>query len=431
MGAWAGPSVDFGHGDLRVTADGRFLAYADGTPFFYLGDTAWELFHRLTLPEAEDYLEDRRRKGFTVIQAVVVSEWDGLTEPNGNGDLPFTDGDPARPDDGYFRHVEAVVDAAARRGLFIGVLPTWGDKVGPKAWGSGPEGWLHAGNARAYGRFLGERLRDRPNVIWILGGDRPAEAAYLPVWREMAAGLAAGDGGRHLRTYHPVGGRSSSEWLHAEPWMDFHMIQSSHGEREQANDALVARDYALLPPKPTMDAEAPYENHPIGWKPERGRFDDVDVRQAAYWAVFAGGCGHTYGCNDIWQFYASGRKPLMNGSLTWREALGLPGSGQMLHLRRLLESRPPFPRVPAQGLLVAGERVRVARGRGYVFAYLPWGGAVTLRLEGAGGASWYDPRTGEWSDAGSFPAGIRTFTAPSSGRGHDWVLALDMKDAVA
>ena len=424
---WQGPSVDFAHGDLRVTADGRNLTHTDGSPFLYLGDTAWELLHRLTLAEAEDYLEDRRAKGFTVIQAVAVSEWEGLTEPNANGDLPFRGGDPGRPDEGYFAHVEAVVDAAARRGICIGLLPTWGDKVGPKAWGGGPEGLFHAGNARAYGRMLGERLRRRSNVIWILGGDRPAEPAFVPVWREMAAGLAEGDGGGHLRTYHPVGGRSSSEWLHGEPWIDFHMIQSSHGARDRENDALVARDYALVPPRPTMDAEAPYENHPINWKPELGRFDDADVRQAAYWAVLAGACGHTYGCNDVWQFYAPGRKPLMSGCLPWRQALHLPGAGQMLHLRRLLESRPYFSRAPAMELVTAGERVRAARGEGYVLAYFPRGGAAQLRLDTASAASWYEPRTGEWLAAGDFPAGELRFVAPSAGRGQDWVLVLDMR----
>ncbi len=423
---WSGPSVDFAHGDLCVTVDGRLLAHVDGTPFFYLGDTAWELFHRLTLAEAEEYLEDRRRKGFTVIQAVVVSEFDGLTEPNANGDLPFVDGDPARPDEGYFRAVEEIVDAAARRGILIGVLPTWGSKVGSAG---GREAPFHAGNARAYGRMLGARLRSRPNVIWILGGDRPADPPHLPVWREMAAGLAEGDGGRHLRTYHPVGGRSSSAWLHGETWMDFHMIQSSHGRRDQDNALLVDHDYALRPPKPTMDAEAPYENHPVNWKPELGRFDDVDVRQAAYWAVLAGACGHTYGCNDVWQFYTPTREPLMSGCLMWREALSLPGSGQMLHLRRLLESRPYLSRVPAQELIIAGERVRAARGDGYVLAYLPRGGTVSLRLKGAGTASWYDPRTGAWVAAGPFAAGPCKFAAPSEGRGHDWVLVLDGSDA--
>lgn len=425
---WVGASVDFAHGDLRVTGDGRLLAHADGTPFFYLGDTAWELFHRLTLAEAEDYLEDRRRKGFTVIQAVVVSEFDGLTTPNADGHLPFVAGDPARPDEAYFRTVDAMVDAAARRGICLGILPTWADKVGPRAWGTGPEGVFHAGNARGYGRMLGERLRDRPNVIWILGGDRPPEPPYLPVWRAMAVGLAEGDGGRHLRTYHPHGWHSSSEWLHGEPWMDFHMIQSSHGGRDQDNGALVARDRALVPPKPTLDAEARYENHPINWNPELGRFDDADVRQAAYWAVLAGACGHTYGCNEIYQFHIPGRPPVNAAYLPWREALDLPGAGQMLHLRRLLQSRPHRGLAPAPGIVAAGDGVRAARGNGYVLAYLPLGGNAELRLPAAARASWYDPRTGAWSAVEPAAAGDRGFAAPSAGRGHDWVLVLDDAD---
>src|SRR5262249_18837819 len=92
--------------DLRVSENRRFLVRADGTPFFYLADTAWELFHRLDFEQAEDYLENRAAKGFTVIQAVALAEFDGLTEPNANGDLPLIDQDPARPNAAYFEHVD-------------------------------------------------------------------------------------------------------------------------------------------------------------------------------------------------------------------------------------------------------------------------------------------------------------------------------------
>ncbi len=86
---WDGPSVDFSHGKLVVSDNHRFLEFEDGTPFFYLGGTAWEMFHRLTLTEAEKYLENRRSKGFTVIQAVALGELNGLITPNANGDKPF------------------------------------------------------------------------------------------------------------------------------------------------------------------------------------------------------------------------------------------------------------------------------------------------------------------------------------------------------
>jgi hypothetical protein len=71
-------------------------------------------------------------------------------------------------------------------------------------WGVGPEVFTPE-NARAYGRFLGRRYRDRP-VVWILGGDRSPEApGHLAVVRAMAEGLREGDGGAHLMTYHPMG----------------------------------------------------------------------------------------------------------------------------------------------------------------------------------------------------------------------------------
>ena len=102
----------FDHGDLKVSPNHRFLMYADGTPFFYLGDTAWELFHRLTLEESERYLDDRAGKRFNVIQAVVLAEFDGLHTPNADGDLPLVDDDPTKPNEAYFKHVDAVVDMA-------------------------------------------------------------------------------------------------------------------------------------------------------------------------------------------------------------------------------------------------------------------------------------------------------------------------------
>ena len=93
---------------LKVSADKRFLTYADGKPFFYLGDTAWELFHRLNREEADGYLEDRAAKGFTVIQAVALAELDGLTVPNPYGNLPLKNNDPAQPTEAYFEHVDYI-----------------------------------------------------------------------------------------------------------------------------------------------------------------------------------------------------------------------------------------------------------------------------------------------------------------------------------
>lgn len=419
---------------LKVSENRRFLVREDGSPFFYLGDTAWELFHRLTREEAELYLRDRAARRFTVIQAVVLAELDGLNTPNAYGEKPLCDQDPTRPNEKYFEHVDWIVNCAASLGLVIGMLPTWGDKVNPK-WAKNSKVIFTPQNAMVFGEFLGKRYKDKP-IIWILGGDRPIESnEHLSVWRAMAAGLRRGDGGRHLISYHPQGGHHSSQWLHNEPWLDFNMIQSGHHQRDGANYEMIARDYALTPPKPCMDAEPRYENHPCNWKPdELGWFDEFDVRKAAYWSVFAGGHGVTYGCHDIWQFYEPPRPPIGHARTPWKESLHQPGSAQMQHLRRLIESRPFLLRVPDQSLLAAdagrgGEHVRATRGSdgSYAFVYVPSGKPVRIQMDKLAGkvrALWFDPRTGTSTAIGEFPnRGVCEFIPPA--HGPDWVLILD------
>ncbi len=331
----------------------RFLVTEDGQPFFYLGDTAWELFHRLTREEADLYLSDRAQKGFTVIQAVVLAEFDGLNTPNPYGHTPLINNDPTQPNEAYFEHVDYIVNKAESLGLYIGMLPTWGDKVNKK-WGVGPEIFTPE-NARVYGEFLGRRYRGKP-IIWVLGGDRPIESErHLAIWRAMAEGLREGDGGEHLITYHPMGGHSSSQWLHNEAWLDFNMLQSGHHARHIPNYAMIERDYNLQPTKPCMDGEPRYEDHPINWDPKNGWFTDYDVRQAAYWALLAGAHGHTYGCNNVWQCYdpAKGHQPALHALRDWKESLQLPGASQMQYVKLLMLSRPMLLRVPDQTLLAS------------------------------------------------------------------------------
>ena len=430
-----GPSVDFSHGPLKVSDNKRFLVHADGTPFFYLGDTAWELFHRLTREEAERYLENRRQKGFTVIQAVVLAEFDGLNVPNALGERPLVENDPLKPNEKYFEHVDWIVKKAGEKGLYIGILPTWGDKVFTEKWGIGPVVFKDPGVARGYGRFIGQRYRSAPNIIWINGGDRRGDT-YLPVWRALAEGVREGDGGAHMMTFHPMGGLSSSQWFHDDGWLDFNMFQSGHGARDIATYEMLAKDYARVPVKPVLDGEPRYENHPINWKPDQGWFDDHDVRQAVYWSVFAGGFGVTYGCHDVWQMKTPEREPVSSARGVWTSSIDLPGAWQMLVLRRLMESRPFLSRIPDQSLIdgdagSGADHVRAARGDGYAFFYVPTGKPLGVRANALPAAQvtawWFDPRTGAATRIGALPgAEARRFTPPGTpGRGNDWVLVLD------
>jgi hypothetical protein len=434
---------------LKITENRRYLQYENGKPFFYLGDTAWELFHRLNREEATQYLTNRAQKGFTVIQAVVLAQLGGLTVPNPYGDLPLIGGDPAKPNEAYFRHVDFIVNKAEELGMFVGMLPTWGSH-----WALGKAAF-NATNARQYGRFLGARYKEK-SIIWILGGDRSItndeERAIIDA---MAAGLTEGDGGAHLRTFHPIGPGLSSIKLHDAPWLDFNMFQSSHAARDHDNGLYVERDYALKPAKPTMDGEPRYEGIPVGFY-NRGasgmeRFDDYDARQAAYWSLLAGACGHTYGNNNIWQMYKPGvggesdatRRDLFGGprsvigaNIPWYEALDHPGAFQMRYVRRLFESLPftrlaPDQQIILNGPTTGGARIRAARAGDGSFAiiYSPRGESFTMDKSVIKAERqnqyWYDPRYGVsylFKEQDSW--GIQTFTPPTSGRGNDWVLVL-------
>lgn len=427
------PSVDFRRGDLKVSENGRYLVHTDGTPFFYLADTAWELFHRLNRAEAELYLENRRQKGFTVVHAAVLAELDGFNSPNANGHAPLMEGDPARPNEPYFQHVDFIADTARKKGLYMGLLPAWGSHL---AEGSGELPRFTPENARLYGRFLGDRYRFYPNIIWILGGGSGAEG-QKEIWNQMALGLREGDRGRHLITFHPGEGHSSSEWFHQAEWLAFYLTHSGGSRRHLENYALIERDYQKSPAKPCLDGQARSENSPVGGAAENGWLDEHDVRQAAYWAVFAGAAGHAYGCQEVWQMWTRRRIPAGRTRIPWPEAMDLPGAFQMHHLRTLLESRPMLERVPDQSFLAQDpgqgmDHVRATRSsRGdYAFVYLPTGKPVTVRMDKISGARikayWYNPRTGQADLIGAFPRlGIRTFTPPSNGWGQDWVLVLD------
>jgi len=436
---------------LQVGPDQRFLVTADGAPFFYLADTAWELFHRLNREQARRYLQLRAGQKFTVIQAVALAELDGLTDPNAYGDLPLAGRDPARPATtaganpgdpeqyDYWDHVDYVVDEANRLGLYVAMLPSWGRwavDVKPRN-----EKVLTPGNAQAYGEFLGKRY-GKKGIVWVLGGDRTGQG-FEATWRALAKGIAIGVAGREdygavLMTYHPGGGQTSSTWFHGDRWLDFNMQQTGHNTAPKTQGwNAIGSDYARTPVKPVVDGEPLYEDHPIGFRKgvrENGFSFDAHVRQRAYWHLFAGASGFTYGNHAVWQMYAPGRRPINGPLFYWDAAVHRPGAAQMQHVRTLMESRPMLSRVPDQTIVAdplgGWERIQATRGDGYLFVYTGAGRAFTVNLGKISGARvrayWYDPRNGTSTEIGTFEnSGTREFTPQYEGLGSDWVLVLD------
>ncbi len=423
---------------LKVSDNHRFLVTADGQPFFWLGDTAWELFHRLNREDAALYLKNRADLRFTVIQAVALAEFDGLSEPNAYGHTPLLDNDPTRPNEDYFKHVDWIVAHANSLGLYVGLLPTWGQN-----WHK-PDGVFTPQNAEVYGAWLGQRYRNA-GVVWVLGGDRKVETdRHREIIRAMARGIKKGDGGTHLLTLHPPGGNGSSTWFHGDDWLDFNMRQNGHSAEFTGRYDQTRTDYDRTPTKPVLDAEPIYEDHPVSFDTKKfGHSIAADVRRPLYWDLFGGAFGHTYGHHSVWQMWTPLRKPVNNPLLPWTEAILQPGAAQMQHGRALMESRPFLTRVPDSEVLAPNPIPTALPGAGryhfsatrdalgsYAMVYAPIGRAFTVRMEKITGpkvkAWWFNPRDGTATAIGTFDnRGERTFTPPNPGEMLDWVLVLD------
>lgn len=430
-------------GELRVMENGRYFE-CGGEPFFWLGDTAWLLFDKLTLEETYCYLRNRKELGYNVILADFVHT---PGQRNLAGDYALQEEDPGRPnrDGGFWTHVDAVVKMAEELGLYMGLLPVWGS-VMVKG------GNLTEDNVEAYMRFVLDRYHDYPNIIWIVGGDVRGDV-NLPVFRRMGEMMKA-DRPDRLVAYHPFGRTSSSLWFHEEKWLDFNLFQSGHRRYDQVqlnewddntakegwfgedNWKYVERDYARTPAKPVMDGEPSYEWILQGLHDKSQPYwKAADVRRYAYWSVFAGAAGHVYGHNSIMQFHRDLSVEGAFGSrYLWSEAIHHPGGAQMMHLKNLMEEVGFEKGRSAQEYLAgeAGERydyISVFAGEDYVLAYTYSGRKIELSLAAYEGkrlaAYWMDPVTGMKTYIGTVDGGARAaFCPPEREDGTDIVLML-------
>lgn len=434
---------------LLVSENGRYLMTGDGKPFFWLGDTGWLIFSRLTREEADHYLEDRKQKGFNVIQAMLLHD---VPSRNVYLDSSLVRGNVAQPavTEGndfkdslaydYWDHIDYIVDKAAEKGIYMALVPVWGTNVKEKK--------VKEEQAGPYAAFLAKRYKDKWNIIWLNGGDIKGSEG-LPVWKKIGETLRKNDP-HHLITFHPRGRTASSDWFHNEAWLDFNMIQSGHrrysqdtSKKEtnhygQDNWKYIDVDYALQPIKPTIDGEPSYEDIPQGLHDvKEPRWTASDVRRYGYWSVFAGAFGYTYGHNSVMQMYKlTDEKPAYGPHDEWNKALNAEGATQMIHLKNLILSKSYFDRIPDQSL-IAGKngvqylRLLATRGQNYAMVYAYNGNNMSINMGKISGekvkASWFDPRTGKTRVIGDFEnKGVQNFNPPGEEKeGNDWVLILD------
>lgn len=430
---------------LTISSNGRFFT-RDGQPFFWLGDTAWLLFHRLSLADTKTYLTNRAQKGFTVIQATLVHE------PNAKNKLGFPallDEDFSRPNpdtnlDSYWAQVEKTICIADELGLVMALLPAWGSFY--------KSGALNSGNAEAYTDFLASRFGRYANLIWLVGGDVRGNVAMESI-RAVGSALRA-KCPNHLIGYHPFGRCSSSMWFHQDSWLDFNMFQSGHRNYTQLklntwddnvdverwvgedNYRYVQQDLALTPAKPTLDGEPSYELIPQGLHDSNQPYwQAADVRRYAYWSMLAGSAGHTYGDNAIMQFWSGQGKASYGAIHTWQEALHNPGSMQMGHLKRLMALLPWHQGRPAQELIANNN----GKQHKYLLAMATPSAACVYAYEGQtfcldttklpfteGHVYWFDPVIGGLSYAGIFDnTHCGQFQPPLRRSGQeDWILLI-------
>ncbi len=428
------------HGKLKVSEEGRYLKHEDGTPFFWLGETGWLLPERLNRDEAGYYLEQCKQAGYNVVQVQTINNIPAI---NVYGQFSHIDGYNFKDINkkgayGYWDHMDYIIKTAADKGIYIGMVCIWGGLV--------KRGDMDAKQAQTYGKFLAERYKDEPNIIWLIGGDIRGDVKS-EVWETLATTIRGIDK-NHLMTFHPFGRTSSATWFNNAEWLDFNMFQSGHrryGQRkgdgdytigentEEDNWRYVEQALAMKPLKPIIDGEPSYEDIPQGLHdPKEKRWNDADIRRYAYWSVFAGSFGHTYGHNSIMQFMRPGISGGYGATKAWYDALKDPGFNQMKYIKNLLLTFPFFERIPDQSIIAGtnGERYDRAiatRGNDYLLVYNYTGRPTQIDLSKISGTKknvwWYNPKNGKLNYIGEFDNQTTTFQHDSGyNSGNDHIL---------
>ncbi|MDG3007370.1 apiosidase-like domain-containing protein [Paludisphaera mucosa] len=431
------------HGAPRVADDKRHFAHADGSPFFWLGDTWWMgLTDRLAWPaDFQALAADRVAKGFNVVQIVAGLYPDmPAFDPRGRNEAGF----PWEPE--YARINPAYFDAADRRIAYLvdqGLTPC---VVG--AWGYHLP-WLGEAKMKAHWRNLVARWGAYP-VVWCAAGETtmpfylsksPKEDAERQKreWTEIMAYLRSVDPFHRLVTCHPS--RTARQSVTDPSVLDFDMHQSGHGTPAEQQAALGFEGWKTAPTMPVLSGESRYEALEIN-----PTLTDADARKAFWAHTIASGCaGHTYGANGIWQ--VNGRdKPYGNspggnnwGTTPWDVAMKLPGSAQLAAARRLIESIPGWNHLEPHPELVAWADAATrapaplcaSTPAGARLVYLISPGPIALSGLPAGAtlkAAWFDPVSGNSNtpvDLTVSPDGRATASPPDGD--HDCVLVVTPK----
>ncbi|MDJ0572226.1 MAG: glycoside hydrolase family 140 protein [Pleurocapsa sp. MO_192.B19] len=400
---------------LKIDSSKRFLVRADGSPFVWIGDTFWK-FSRLTREQRLHLLDDRQSKGYNVVMIRVGTGTKG--EPAGfSGNL--------QPIESHFQEMDHLVKEAKKRGMYIAIATGWWQIVQD----------FDADALYKFGKFIGDRYKDDDNIIWLSAGEsgghrRKQELAFKRV-KSLVQGIRDGDTGNKLLTIHADFQRGTSI-SKMNTLVDFQNWQTSQwccpddlprkDDRHWTVWEAIAYDYGQSPTKPTFDSEAWYENTNLGGGTPATPYN---VRRRAYFSIFAGGFGHSYGGSGIW-----------DATSNFDQALQLEGSTHIGYLSQLLHALgSDFLKLrPTQSMIVSGQssnydqhiQATSANDGSYALVYTAGTPSFTLDLSPLSSESvsviWFNPRTKELSRGNAVTRRNQVnFATPGKG---DWVLVL-------
>jgi hypothetical protein len=421
------------HGALKVSENRRYLEHEDGTPFLWMGGTAWSMYIKANREDVKDYLDDRQAKSVTAVQAAAYpfaypDKEDNY--PNRYGHRPFEGtatapdlgsprvvegGSPDNPND-YWDHSDFMVRETKKHGMVFAILPCWGSGfINNHAWGAWHDVQFTTDQARAYGKFLAERYKKEPHIIWVLGGDtEPGDKIH--VYRAMAEGIVEGGGGQDnvLMTYHPRPPFSSSEWFNNDTWLDFNMIET-HKSQNRVVD-VVTSDYNKNPTRPTMLGEGHYESEGAGI---------LGIHRDAFHSYLSGGMGYVYGLGlpvAVWDF---------DPQKDWRSKLDAPGASDLPYIKQVIASHQWWKWIPDQGIFESGkgeprtasEKVAVKSSDGdEIIVYYADNSPARIKLNritssDTANGIWFNPSDGNIASTGTGYAtsSTKNFTPP-----HAW-----------
>jgi hypothetical protein len=341
---YKGENILLRHGPLQIATDNRHFAHADGTPFFWLGDTWWMgLTKRLTWSDAFQKLAyDRQSKGFNVVQVVAglypdMPAFDkrGVSESGFPWEIGYS---AIRPE--FFDEADRKIMHLVEQGIVPCILGAWGYHLP----------WLGTKKMKQHWRYLVARWGALPVVWaaageqtmpWYLSPDKINERKFLKrEWSEVIRHLRQVDGFQRVITTHPQ--KSARESVNDPQLLDFEMQQTGHRSPTKRHAEQAIQGWRAKPTMPVICGESRYEALAIS-PPVTTR----DVREAFWAHLLNSGCaGHTYGANGVWQVNEADRpfglSPNGNnwGVIPWDEAIHLPCSNQLSEAKKFLLTLP-------------------------------------------------------------------------------------------